>query len=264
MSKNELTRVEPEVLEEEIKPRLAMTPREAAIKDAGHAHKMAKKSALEAVAWALKAGAQVVYLKESCAHGEWGGVLKALPFGNSTACKYAALTRSALARFPELAEPLQKRCAVEELTPFIKLFAQGATLTQLYIEWEIIKKPRPIGGNPDLLAWFHAVPEMGEKYPQATKPEELEAKDRRKFKSWLKKRKEETADEELSPEEAARIVARQSWSIARETMAPVMAGVYVDLPPQDLVELETTLDAWHKSVKDALEKQKKELEPCAE
>lgn len=260
--KNEVAAFEeinPEVVEEHKETAAVLSTQDRLIEGVNAGHRAAKKGAEDAIIWSIWVGYKMLQLKRTCAHGDWMGIVKKLDFAHRTSTRYVQIARQAVARLPELGNALQEDCNLEALRPFVSTVASGGTIGQLCLDWGIVKAPRPIGGNPDLLAWFAERPEMAEKYPQATKPDELDTKDRRTFQRWLKKRIEEAKKEagEITPEDAAVLLARQRWAVAFESMEPVISGGFADLPAAELVELETTLNAWHLTVKKALTSQGK-------
>jgi hypothetical protein len=143
------------------------------------------------------------------------------------------------------------RSDVEVIAEKIKDLSGGATLTQLYFDWGIMRPPRELGGNPTLQKW------LTENHPRVTArtPDDLSEKLRREWDAYIEEENRK-AVEEMGPngENIYHEMAARVWNEADRKLYELMRGreLYTFLDRHEMQTIAETLQDYANDLKDIL------------
>lgn len=104
-------------------------------------HSLARQYAESAVIYAAKCGAELILLKKGIDHGQFEAlVAKSFEFGKTTAWKYMGLAENIQAKLDSKVHSGELLTTSDaKLLPALREVTDGKTLTQLYLDFGIVK-----------------------------------------------------------------------------------------------------------------------------
>lgn len=230
----------------------------------GKYHTLAREHAAQAAFYMVLCGYELLAVNATMEHGEWGPWVEAnCPFNRHTAWKYME-TAKRLKGGPQmftavnicqsgtslLSLPAPER---EKAIAAIKKATDGQTITQLYLDLDIVKPARTyehIGGNADLRAW------LAKTHPEckATRIEDCPKGIREEYAAWCDDQEaEKAAAAKDAPLKTAKEIAAANSRIRFDELVTGMREFVMQGHRHAHVEL-PVLKAGIESLKDCLRK----------